>query len=192
MRVRWHRRVHASTAARPVAIGVPDGIVQVALPDGRQFALQRVRRVGQFGRLGPLELRFSRWRGAPTKLALTAEWTPDGRMPRICGTTTFHGAAFFGARHTLTGRPLDPFGRNVYVDALRGGRWLRIMGVLTRPRGFALLVRKLAWRGSAYKAYVPGPNVGGQLAPDAEATIPAPPRSAHDACPFPRGVYAHA
>ena len=48
------------------------------------------------------------------------------------------------------------------------------MGVLTRPRGFALLIREAAWRGSRYRALVPGPNVDGDLAPDVTASAPMP------------------
>jgi hypothetical protein len=33
--------------------------------------------------------------------------------------------------------PLDSLGRNVYLDGYHGGRWQRMMGVLThRPTGF--------------------------------------------------------
>ena len=162
------------------------------LPNGTHYALQRVRRLGQFGHLGPPELRFARWRGEQPRLALTGEWAYNGRIPRICGTATYHGRPFFGYKHTLSGRPLDDFGRNVYIDVLRGSGWFRIMGVLTRPRGFALLIREAAWRGSRYRALVPGPNVDGDLAPDVTASVPMPARGAANACPFETGVYRHA
>ena len=126
------------------------------------------------------------------QLSLTGEWAYHGRFPRICGTATYHGRAFFGGAHTLSGRPLDAFGRNVYIDVLRGSGWFRIMGVLTRPRGFALLIRDTAWRGARYRALVPGPNVDGDLAPDVTATAPLPSRSATGACPFATGVYRNA
>ena len=48
------------------------------------------------------------------------------------------------------------------------------MGVLTRPRGFALLIREAAWRGARYRALVPGPNIDGDLAPDVTASAPLP------------------
>ena len=107
----------------------------------------------------------------------------------MCGTATYHGRPFFGLQHTLSGRPLDELGRNVYIDVLRGGSWFRIMGVLTRPKGFALLIREAAWRGSRYRALVPGPNLEGDLAPDVTASTPLPARATTGACPFPTGAY---
>ena len=94
--------------------------------------------------------------------------------------------------HTLSGRPLDALGRNVYIDVLRGDRWFRIMGVLTRPRGFALLIRDAAWRGTRYRALVPGPNIDGDLAPDVTATHPHAGPEASRACPFGTGLYRNA
>lgn len=191
-RVTYRGRIGAAHSGRHVAPSVAFGIDEVVLPNGTHYALQRVRRLGQFGQLGAPELRFARWRGEQPRLALAGEWAYNGRFPRICGTATYHGRAFFGTRHTLSGRPLDGLGRNVYIDVLRAGGWFRIMGVLTRPRGFALLIRETAWRGSRYRALVPGPNIDGDLAPDATASAPLPARGAVNACPFETGVYRNA
>jgi hypothetical protein len=180
---------HAGRAVRP---SVAYGVAEVVLPNGTHYALQRVRRLGQFGARGAPELRFARWRGAKPQLALTGEWAYHGRLPRICGTATYHGRPFFGGRHTLSGRPLDALGRNVYIDVLRPGGWFRIMGVLTRPRGFALLIRDAAWRGARYRALVPGPNVDGDLAPDVTASAPLPAPGTTSACPFATGLYRNA
>jgi hypothetical protein len=190
--VGYRAKIGARRAGRHVAPDVAYGRDEVVLPDGTRYALQVVRRLGQFGRLGAPELRFARWRGAQPQLSLTGEWAYHGRFPRICGTATYHGQAFFGGAHTLSGRPLDAFGRNVYIDVLRPGGWFRIMGVLTRPRGFALLIRETAWRGSQYRALVPGPNVDGDLAPDVTATAPMPATGAANACPFETGLYRNA
>jgi hypothetical protein len=191
-RASYRSRIGRARIGRHVRPEVAYGIDQVVLPNGTRYALQRIRRLGQFGRLGPPELRFARWRGAAPLLQLTGEWAYHGRFPRICGTATYHGQAFFGGAHTLGGRPLDAFGRNVYIDVLRAGAWFRIMGVLTRPRGFALLIRDSAWRGSRYRALVPGPNIGGDLAPDVTATAPMPATATAGACPFATGLYKHA
>ena len=168
---------------------VPRARVQIQLENGWKFALQKVRRRGQFGDVGPLELRFARWTGAPTELDVTGEWAYAGRFPRICGTARFHGEPFFGYKHTLTGNPLDEWGRNVYIDVRRANGWYRIMGVLTRPRGYALLIRKGFWRGDRYRATVVGPNLGRQLAPDAIELAPMPARGTTGACPFPTETY---
>ena len=190
-RVRYRGRIgaHGGRSVRP---SLAYGIAEVVLPDGTHYGLQRIRRLGQFGQRGAPELRFARWRGAKPSLALTGEWAYNGRFPRICGTATYHGRAFFGSKHTLSGRPLDAFGRNVYIDVLRPGGWFRIMGVLTRPRGFALLIREAAWRGTRYRALVPGPNIDGDLAPDVTASAPLPAPGAAGACPFETGLYRHA
>lgn len=177
---------------RHLAPDVAYGRDEVVLRNGTHYALQRIRRLGQFGRLGAPELRFARWRGEQPRLALTSEWAYNGRFPRICGTATYHGRAFFGGAHTLSGRPLDAFGRNVYIDSLRSTGWFRIMGVLTRPRGFALLIRESRWRGARYRALVPGPNVEGDLAPDVTAATAMPAAKTAGACPFATGAYRHA
>jgi hypothetical protein len=191
-RVSYRSRIGRARIGRTVRPMVAYGVAEVVLPNGTHYALQRIRRLGQFGARGAPELRFARWRGAEPALALTGEWAYHGRFPRICGTATYHGRPFFGGRHTLSGRPLDAFGRNVYIDVLRPGGWFRIMGVLTRPRGFALLIREASWRGSLYRALVPGPNVDGDLAPDVTATAPLPARGAANVCPFATGVYRNA
>jgi hypothetical protein len=190
--ITYRARIGARHVGRHVAPDVAYGRDEVVLPNGTHYALQRVRRLGQFGRLGAPELRFARWRGEQPRLALKGEWAYNGRFPRICGTATYHGRAFFGGRHTLSGRPLDAFGRNVYIDVLRPGGWFRIMGVLTRPKGFALLIRDTAWRGARYRALVPGPNIDGDIAPDVTASAPLPARGATAACPFATGVYRNA
>jgi hypothetical protein len=190
--VTYNARIGRHHRGQHIAPDVAYGVDEVVLPDGTHYALQRIRRLGELGRLGPAELRFSRWRGAQPQLSLTGEWDDHGRIPRICGTATYHGRPFFGGAHTLSGRPLDAFGRNVYIDVLHKSGWFRIMGVLTRPQGFALLIRTRAWRGSRYRALVPGPNVDGDLAPDVVSSAPMPPRSASNACPFATGTYANA
>jgi hypothetical protein len=191
-RISYRARIGGRRIGRQVRPTVAYGVSEVVLPGGVHYALQRVVRLGQFGRLGAPELRFARWRGAPPRLVLTGEWAYHGRVPRVCGTATYHGRPFYGGAHTLSGRPLDGLGRNVYIDALRGKRWFRIMGVLTRPQGFALLIRDPAWRGSRYRALVAGPNIEGDLAPDVTASTSAPSPGVADACPFATGLYRNA
>lgn len=133
-------------------------------PSGRFFALQSWRRL----KGGPVELRFSRWRGAPTKLPIRAvccKW----RSEMVKGRATFHGRPIYGYSFTPQGVPLDKYGRNVYIDFMKAGKWHRAMGILThRPTGrFSLWIRKY-WRGSAYRARMIGPNWGRTLAPDAQ------------------------
>lgn len=187
-RLTYRAKLPGTSAASKVAVSVVYGIAEAALPNGTRYALQRVRRTGQFGKLGPSELHVARWRGAAPELTLTAEWDYNGRLPRVCGTATYHGKPFFGFKHTASGNPLDELGRNVYIDVKRSAGWYRIEGVLTRPEGFALLIREAAWRGPHYRALVSGPNVAGDLAPDVVATTALPASDVTGACPFPVGA----
>jgi hypothetical protein len=183
--VRYRGRLTKAASAARVAPTVPFALVQLRLPDGEQFALQRLRRTGQYGALGPWELYLARWHGDPTQLTVT-----ESRR-RVCGTVTYHGAAVYGSAHTRTGNPLDSLGRNIYIDSLRPSGWYRLMGVLARPRGYALAIRR-GWLGSRYRARVIGPNIGGDLAPVASAMTSALSALRGNACPFPPGMYAHA
>jgi hypothetical protein len=148
------------------AVSVPMARVVRQTPDGRYWALQSWRRL----RGGPVELRFSRWRGATTRLTLQAvccKWSSEN----IVGQATYHGRPIFGYRATSTGNPLDGLGRNVYLDTYRQNRWQRMMGILThRPTGrFSLWIRP-SWRGAAYRGRIIGPNWGRILGPDAQAS----------------------
>jgi hypothetical protein len=172
--------VKGANRAAQVTPTVPYAIAQYQLPNGEQFALQKVQRLGDLGQLGPVELYLARWSGAPTQLTLTT--SRDGR---VCGTVSYHGAAVYGGPHTTAGNPLDKLGRNVYIDALKPGGWWRVFGVLARPLGFALYL-KPQYAGSQYRALVVGPNTGGDLAPIAAASTPA---NAGGSCPFAKGTY---
>ena len=134
-------------------------------PDGALYALQAWRRLPS----GPVELRFSRWRGAPTTLTLRAVCCKWG-TENVVGEANLQGRPIFGYRSTPQGVPLDPYGRNVYLDSYRDGRWERMMGILThRPTGsFSLWIRP-GWLGSRYRGTMIGPNWGWTLGPDAQA-----------------------
>jgi hypothetical protein len=183
--VRVAHGLRLAPGARRVPPTVPFALVQFRLPSGVQVALQRVRRTGQFGLVGPPDLYLARWRGAPTRLTLMVS------RGRLCGTVTYHGHAVYGGPHTPQGNPLDSLGRNVYLDALRPAGWYRLLGVLARPRGFALAITADR-RGSRYRARVVGPNVAGDLAPVAAAITPLHPPADPPPCPFPPGTYARA
>jgi len=151
-----------------VAVAIPMAVALRVGPNGRFWALQAWQRI----RGGQVELRLSRWRGAPTKLEL---WTHccKWRSEIVRGRATFHGRPIYGFHSTPAGVPLDGLGRNVYIDSWRNGRWQRLMGILThRPTGrFGLWIRR-HWRGTQYQARMVGPNWGPMLGPDAFACCP--------------------
>ena len=163
--VRWGAKLPAKDASRPASITLPFGAVVRQTPDGRLWALQAWQRL----RSGPVELMFSRWRGAPTRLTLTAACCKWG-SETIQGRASFRGKPVHGFNATRDGVPLDPFGRNVYLDTQCGGKWQRMMGILAqRPHGkFRLWIRP-HWLGSTYRGTIRGPNRGWTLAPDAHA-----------------------
>ena len=159
-RLRGHDVSFPTTAA-----SIPMALAVRQTPNGSFWALQAWRRITT----EEVELRFSRWKGAPTVLTLDAvccKWHSEN----VIGRASFHGRAIYGYRSTHTGVPLDKYGRNVYLDTYRRGGWRRMMGILThRPTGkFSLWIRPY-WRGTAYRGTIIGPNWGWTLGPDAQA-----------------------
>lgn len=164
--LRYGARLQApNVAVRTGAIRLPLRAMIWQTPDGAFWALQQWRRLSGY----PVELRFSRWHGAPTSLTLRAvccKW----RSERITGQASFHGKPIYGYDSTPAGVPLDKYGRNVYLDTFRYGAWKRMMGILThRYDGtYSLWIRKY-WRGTRYRGAISGPNWGWTIAPDARA-----------------------
>jgi hypothetical protein len=159
--------LYSGDVSHPTSVvKLPWAVVVRQTPDGDFYALQSWQRTDD----GPVELRFSRWHGAPTTLTLQTVCCKWGSV-NVEGVASFHGRPIFGHQSTPQGAPLDPYGRNVYLDTLQAGRWHRMMGILThRPTGaFSLWIRG-QWTGSAYRGTIPGPNWGWTLGPDALAT----------------------
>jgi hypothetical protein len=134
-------------------------------PDGRYSALQAWRvRPG-----GPVELRFSRWKGAPTNVRLIVETSTDA--VRLSGTATFSGRPLPLWSPTPEGKRIRQY---VYLDSLRGGTWRRIGGVALRTDGSFRRSVPINLVGTKYRALVPGPNIGTTYAPDAATVAPPP------------------
>jgi hypothetical protein len=150
--------------SRPTTVaGLPFARVVRRTPDGRLWALQAWR----VQRGGPVELRFSRWRGEPS--TVEAEVT----LRRLTGTASFQGRGIHGTSPTTAGTPVRHY---AFVDCLgcKGAGWSRLIGLrLAPPRGaFALLLRP-AWAAPRYRVTVAGPNRGWTYAPDASVVVPA-------------------
>jgi len=160
------RRLAGADVSRPAgAPAIPFRRVLRRTPDGRLWALQAWR--VQPG--GPLELRFSRWRGVPPEVTLKAEVAFEGEL--LSGRATFAGRAVPLTSPTPEGKRLRSF---VYLERLVGGAWKRIAGVATRANGSFRRLLKPSELGSRYRAIVPGPNIGATLAPDAvSASVPS-------------------
>lgn len=164
--IQYGRRSSGGDVSHPVSsVAIPWAVVVRQTPDGSLYALQAWQRLAGH----PVELRFSRWDGDPTQLTLHAACCKWGGE-NIKGYATFHGKAIYGYHATPQGAPLDPYGRNVYLDTYRGGRWERMMGILTHsPNGSYSLWIRPVWAGSEYRGTISGPNWGWTLGPDALA-----------------------
>jgi hypothetical protein len=127
-------------------------------PGGWYYALQAWRRSPG----GSVLLRFSRWRGVPTEVSLTA--TKSGAGVRLSGRATLDEQ----------GLPLTTPRSLVYLDALVHGTWRRVSSAeLPRSASYRRTIAK-EHLGDRYRAIVPGPNLGATLAPDASAIVDAP------------------
>jgi hypothetical protein len=134
-------------------------------PGGWIYALQTWPARG-----GPVELRFSRWKGAPTKLTFTAR-------------NVRRGISLQG-RVTVAGKPIPIRSRvpggmfqreYVYLDQRIAGQWKILGGVAVKRNGSYQRVVYLAGpTGSRFRASVAGPNVGTTYAPDQVVEIPPP------------------
>ena len=109
---------------------------------------------------GPVELRFSRWRGAPTTVQLTAE--------KSTASDTLTGRVSFG------GKPVPAVHAFVFVDSLIGGAWKRVGGVAPRADGTFEELVPYTLVGESFRATVAGPNAGSTYAPDSTAMVAAP------------------
>jgi hypothetical protein len=150
-------------ASKSARAAVPFALVVRRTSDGTIWALQRRAVTGR-----PASIDLARWNGAPTQLTLASDGT------RLRGRVTFHGSPVHGYSPTPGGTQIRV---TVFLEcygcpAARSG-WSLMLGVAPKADGtFAVFLRP-SWSGSRYRATVQGPNVGGQLAPDAQAVIAA-------------------
>jgi hypothetical protein len=131
-------------------------------PDGRLWALQSWRVA--FGTA--TELRFSRWRGLPTEITLTA--APKGDTEVLTGIATFQGRAVSGYSRTNAGKPIL---LSAFFDCSGCGAsgWFRFGATRTASDGSFGITVPLNRRANRYRVSITGPNRGATLAPDASA-----------------------
>ena len=160
----YHGAIAGSDVSKRASSAIPMVVVVRRTPDGTLWALQQRTVIGR-----PTSLDLSRWRGAPTQLTLAT----DGR--RISGSVTFHGKPVTGSTPTPGGRNVHTY---VFLECF-GCRaqpkgWIAMLGVAPKADGTFAVYLRPSWVGTRYRAIVAGPNVGGELAPDAEAFADAP------------------
>jgi hypothetical protein len=157
-------RLPGRNVSRPApSVSLPFARAVRRTPDGRYWGLQSWRLV----RGGAVELRFSRWRGAPTAMELTTE--PSGGTELLRGKATFHGRPVSGFWRTLEGTPIRLAAVFECSACLGRPGWSWFGGKRTSSDGsFAATVPPRA-RAQRYRATIVGPNIGTTLAPDASA-----------------------
>lgn len=160
-------------------------------PDGSYWALQSWQRMLPNQGYAPFsakqsvwELHLSHWRGPLPVLSVYLDWIYGGKFHHLFGRYTYRGKAVHGYSSTATGVPLDPYGRNIYLDvrdAVYGPGWKRENSFLAhRPAGnfcYGFFPRKSyydettrpAGHGRRYRATAIGPGV----APDPYWEAPA-------------------
>ncbi len=145
-------------------------------PDGSYWALQSWQRmlpnygVKPSAEEAAWELRLSHWTGPLPVLEVTTNWAYR-RYDHIFGRFTYLGQPVHGFRSTSSGRPLDTFGRNLYVDtysSVYGSGWRRENSFLTHTDTGAFCYGlfehqngsdRPAGNGQKYRATVIGPGV---------------------------------
>jgi hypothetical protein len=151
----------ASDASKSASAAIPFRKVVRRGRDGTLYALQ----AWQVLPGGPVELRFSRWKGDPMDVTLTT--APKFDTEVVSGTATFAGTPASGYTVTPEGKRIRV---TAYVDCLCGGKWKRVQGVTVKADGtFSLLIRA-AFVGTRYRAVVTGPSRGTTIAPDGMGT----------------------
>jgi hypothetical protein len=134
------------------AVRIPLKRVLRRTPSGAFWALQSWAAPGH-----PLNLRFSRWRGKPTRLSASTVCCRAG-SETLRGRATFHGTPIYGW---------------VYVDcyqcSLNPQGWARATRKATNRFGFYSVWIRSAWKGTRYRVTITGPRAGWMRAPDARA-----------------------
>jgi hypothetical protein len=62
------------------------------------------------------ELHISHWTGELPQLEVYQDWVYGGRFHEVFGRATYNGNAIYGFRTTSSGKPLDAYGRLLFVD----------------------------------------------------------------------------
>jgi hypothetical protein len=168
-RVTFGVRVRSDASRRARSTNLPLRAIVRRTPDGRLWGLQLWRP----HRNGQQELRFSRWRGKPTKLEARAIRRSGHEV--LLGSASFHGRPLYGTQETRQGSVRI----GVYVDcfrcALNPRGWARATRVPTRePNGNFVVRIRPRWQGTRYRISMIGPNLGWTRAPDARVVVPSP------------------
>jgi hypothetical protein len=152
-------------------------------PDGSHWAVQSWQRMLPNYGLEPTpaqeawELRLSHWTVELPQLTIHLNWAYR-RFHHIFGRYTYWGNPVRGFKSTSTGKPLDTYGRNLYVDTFNsayGAGWKRENSFLTHKGtgtfcyGFYKHGNRPLGTGERYRATIIGPGVAPDVMWESEA-----------------------
>ncbi len=143
------------------------------------------------------EVHISHWTGEPAQLEVYGDWVYGGRFHEVFGRATYRGQSIYGFKTTSSGRPLDTYGRLLYVDTFGsayGPGWRRENSfVAHKPSGMFCYgfypystygsypkqrSQRVSGHGKRYRITLSGPGVTpdvtwvGNGLPDYDPTIP--------------------
>jgi hypothetical protein len=187
-RAAYRYGAQAGGACRPyTGPELPFLVAACDAPDGSHWALQSWQRLqpNYGGSRADSELHASHWTGDLPKIEVWLDWSYDGRFQHMFGRYSYEGQPVHGFRSTGVGSPLDPYGRNLYLDTLDsryGAGWRRENSFLAhKPTGVFCYGFYLhggpPGTGSAYRLTVQGPGVtpivswSGEALPQYDATL---------------------
>lgn len=115
-------------------------------PDGTYWAVQSWQRVLPGLGYKPWtakqrvwEIHLSHWSGPLPQLEMYVDWIYGGKYHHLFGRYTYRGKPVHGNKTTTTGVPLDPYGRNIYLDVLNSSfrrGWARMNAFVShKPLG---------------------------------------------------------
>jgi len=158
----YHGTLPGSDVSTSAAAAIPMAVA-VRKANRTFWALQQFATTGR-----PTSLDLARWQGAPTQLTLAT----DGK--HVTGTVSFHGKPVAGASVTPAGQKVKVY---VWLECFgcpgAAHGWTPMLGVAPKPDGSFEVYLRPSWIGKRYRAVVQGPNVGIELAPDAQAVVDA-------------------
>jgi hypothetical protein len=181
----WKKVKSHNVCHRYAGQALPWRVAGCTMPDGSNWALQAWQRALPDMGIQPTalrreaELHVSHWSGPLPILWMKWGWSyrsGGGHYDHLYGQLSYLGNPVYGFSATHPGTPLDPFGRNIYVDTQdpnwhgyrQPGGWYRWNGFLTHRTsgdfcasvyGTMLGITQPVGAALAYRAYVEGPGV---------------------------------
>jgi hypothetical protein len=144
------------------------------------------------------ELHISHWTGELPQLEVYQDWVYAGKFHELFGRATYKGEPIYGFKTTSAGKPLDTYGRLLYLDTFGsayGAGWLRENSfVAHKPSGMFCYgfypyssygtyptqrTQKVTGNGQRYRLTLSGPGVTpdvmwtGNGLPDYDAASPS-------------------